>query len=192
MPAHRLRLGISRTVLAVCAWFIAFGAAAIPPTASDMTRQQWHEHLRWDITECPVQRDDITASGVTVTALDAATALIAVECERWAYQGTYRFFLQTGETVVSLEFEQFAAPDIGRLDRYRSPLVTGTPLLTSPPRTLDILRKYRGAGDCGQFLRYRITDRAAILDQLRVRECGTLPSGRPVAPAYWPLRKGPG
>ena len=191
MVSYRTRLGIFRAVVGACALWTAAGAPAAPPAAPDLTRQQWHERLQWDTAECPLQRDDLTDSGVTVTARDATHSLIMVECERWAYQGTYRFYVRTGEAVVPLEFEQFESPDTGRLERYRSPLVTGVPLLNAQPSAIDILRKYRGAADCGQFLRYRITDGAAVLKSFRVRECAALPSGRPVPPNRWPTRNVP-
>lgn len=171
--------------------FVSVGSPATPNTSS-LTRQEWHERLQWDIDDCPlVFAEGTDGSGVSVTAMDASVALVTVECQRWAYQGTLRYYLQTGETIRPLDFEQFESPDKDSLERYRSPLVTGVPLMNAPRGMIDILRKYRGAGDCGQFLRYSINDANAVLKVLRVRECRTQGAGRVPPPQRWPVRKLP-
>lgn len=175
----------------VSSMLVAGIVSADQPAESDLTRKDWHERLHWDTSECPLAFADDSESGVKLRKLGGNASLVDVECERWAYQSTHRFYLRKGDALTALDFEQFESPDTNQLERYRSPLVTGVPLLNPPGQSIDILRKYRGAGDCGQFLRYQIIKDAAILKVLRVRECGALPVGKPLSPDKWPLRKPP-
>jgi hypothetical protein len=155
---------------------------------TQLTRAQWHARLNWDVSDCPLASPDEAGTGVVMHDFGADARIIEVQCERWAYQGSYLFYLVKDGVITQLNFEQFEAPDAGRLERYHSALVTGLPSVVADEQALDVFRKYRGIGDCGQFLRYRIEAQAAVLKQLRVRDCEALPDDKPIDTQEWPLK----
>ena len=115
--------------------------------------------------------------------------LIQVDCQRMAYQATYYFYLKIGTKITQQIFNQFESADGQQLDRYSAALVTGLPTFRNKDKTLFILRKYRGFGDCGQYLEYRLAAGRFVLNKLRVNECAeTFPSA-PTSPQNWPIRK---
>jgi hypothetical protein len=158
-------------------------------TEAQLSRENWHARLNWAASDCPLDSPDDATSGVTVHDWGAGASLVEVACERRAYQGTFLLYFRKGSSVTQLSFEQFESPDIGQLIRYRSPILTGLLLLTTGTGNLEVLRKYRGPGDCGQFLRYHIDGESALLKELRVGECGALPRAESIGPHKWPVRK---
>jgi hypothetical protein len=108
-----------------------------------------------------------------------------------AYQGTYLFYLRKNGAVTQLSFKQFESPDVGQLESYSSPLVTGLATVRGDEQSLYVLRKYRGYGDCGQYLHYKVVGNNVVLKQLRIHECSESLPTKPTAPNKWSLRKIP-
>ncbi len=98
------------------------------------------------------------------------------------YQGSYLFYLNKANTISLLNFEQFESPDVGQLERYTAPLVTGLPTMLGAKRAVTVLRKYRGFGDCGQYLYYQIKNNSMVLEQLRIQECSESFPKKPIPP----------
>lgn len=165
-------------------------AQAQQPRTS-LTRQQWHGQLGWETQDCPLESASAHNSGIQVFGFGPKLALIQVECQHLAYQATYLFYLQKGKQVMQLKFRQFESPDAGQLDPYTSPLVTGLPIVQSNTKAFFILRKYRGYGDCGQYLEYRMKGSNFVLKQLRVNECAETFPAKVIAPQSWPVRNKP-
>ena len=157
--------------------------------AMPTTREQWQSLLKWAEADCPLEAPDEATTGVSVHDLGANSRVVEVECERYAYQGTRLLYLLKNGAGLPLKFDQYESPDVGRLEPYQSPVLTGLLSVDARAGYLEVLRKYRGVGDCGQYLRYRIEGDHVILHELRVRECGKLPLAKTVDPKTWPLKK---
>lgn len=188
---NKCRLSRFLTIILGCgvmACSIPQSENAIINAETQLTRAQWYARLNWDVSDCPLASPDEAGPGVVTHDFGADAGIIEVQCERWAYQGTYLFYLVKDGAITPLSFEQFEAPDVGRLERYHSALVTGLPSVVADEQALDVFRKYRGIGDCGQFLRYRIDSQAAVLKQLRVSDCEALPADKPIDTQEWPLK----
>ncbi len=160
-----------------------------PKPETSLTREQWHARLGWETPDCPLASPAAPNSGIQVFELTPKLALIQVECQHLAYQATYFFYLQKGKQVIQQKFRQFESPDVGQLDPYTSPLVTGLPTIQTATKALFILRKYRGYGDCGQYLEYRLEGSKLVLKQLRVNECAETFPAKAIPPQNWPVRK---
>lgn len=158
---------------------------------SGLSRQQWHAQLGWETQDCPLESPAAPETGIQVFELAPGLRSIQVQCQRLAYQATYFFYLQKGAQVTQQTFRQFESPDVGKLEPYNSPLVTGLPTMQPSAKALFILRKYRGHGDCGQYLEYRLNGRNWTLKQLRMNECAETFPAKVTPPQKWPVRKKP-
>ncbi|MCX7109847.1 MAG: hypothetical protein WCI11_15270 [Candidatus Methylumidiphilus sp.] len=158
---------------------------------ASFTREQWHEKLGWNTSDCPLQPPSESNAGVNIFDFGVNTRIIEIECEHLTYQGSYLFYLQKANVVSLLSFEQFEAPDVGQLERYSTPLVTGLPTVLKTEQAMTLLRKYRGFGDCGQYLYYQIKENTTFLKQLRIQECSELFPKKPIPPFKWALHKFP-
>jgi hypothetical protein len=161
---------------------VSLDVAAQPPD-----RDSWHARLHWSVDACPLQSPAPEQSGVSERPLARGASLIQVECERWAYQGTSLLYVHDASGDTPLTLAQFESPAPGTRSRYASPLVVGDISVDARGQTLRVLRKYRGIGDCGQYLAYRLAGRSAQLKTLRVRECPDEPAE--LSPEHWPRVK---
>ena len=98
-------------------------------------------------------------------------------------------YVESGGRFVPLRFVQFESDAPGRLTRYESPLLTGLVSVSPRDRTIRVLRKSRGSGDCGQYAVYAVKAQSAALQQLRVRECPAQFDRTVPAPERWPLKR---
>lgn len=155
----------------------------------EISRQQWQAQLGWETTDCPLESPAAPNSGIQVFELAPNLALIQVQCQLLTYQATYFFYLKKDAQVTQQKFQQFESLDVGQLEAYTSPMVTGLPAIQAKKKALYILRKYRGYGDCGQYLEYRLVGSKWVLKQLRVNECAEVFSEKVIPPQNWPIRK---
>lgn len=180
------------SILAAAAFLLSASIQAQAQSpGTDFTRQQWHARLGWETQDCPLASPAANDSGVQVFEFERKLTLIQVDCRHLAYQATYLYYLQKGEQVVQQKFRQFESLDTGQLDAYTAPLVTGLPIIQIAAKALFILRKYRGYGDCGQYLEYRLEGSNFALKQLRVNECTETFPEKVIPPQNWPVRNKP-
>ena len=159
---------------------------ALQPGPAQQERERWWQRLHWSTANCPREAFDDEASGVQRHPLTDGRALIEITCFLGAYQGQSLWYVQTpSETPAQLAFDQFDAPDGGVLEHYRDPALVGTVTVDADEGKLVVLRKYRGIGDCGQLLTYRLSDAEAKLVELRVRDCDDDAAYTP--PERWPV-----
>lgn len=173
-------------IILIC---LAFDFSVEATYAESPSREKWHNQLNWDTSECPLNSPDNANPGVSVHKFSSGINLAIVECERWAYQSTFYVYLLKQNGEIQLNFEQYESPASGRLERYKSPLIVGEVTFDDSRDSIYIFRKYRGPGDCGQLLRYEISGDETILRELRVHECGKIPSRESIDPKTWPRHK---
>lgn len=163
------------------------GAPAVSGDAA-AERRMWQQRLAWPASLCPAASPRPDAAGVAVHAIDAETAWVVVACRDFAYQGTQLVYLRSRGRAVLLSFTQFDAAKPGAPKPYRSSLLLGSVDADAAQGRLQVLRVYRGLGDCGQWLSYAARTAPPRLMELRIRECGDGP-GAGVPPGQWPLRR---
>jgi len=156
------------------------GSTLSPP----LERIDWWTKLHWPTENCPVTSPTPDNEGIEAYPLDDGRSLVEVICSLGAYQGSSRLYLlDTSSTAHALNFRQFQAPDVGKLEPYDDKLVTGLMQVRPQLGEITVWRKYRGIGDCGQFLRYHLTGNQLHLKELRMQECEDEPNFLP--PEQW-------
>lgn len=153
------------------------------------SRSAWRTQLQWADRDCPLEFAPEPDGGVDVAVLEPGRRVVKIECEHHAYQGTQLIYVQSGARFVPLRFVQFESEAPGTLTRYESPLLTGLVSFSPRDRTVRVLRKSRGSGDCGQYVVYVVKAQSAVLRQLRVRECPARFDRTVPAPESWPLKR---
>lgn len=109
--------------------------------------------------------------------------VVVVQCDFWAYQGSYVLVHVDGDRAVV--YEAPVAP--GETDLHAA--VLPTPSIDVETRTLSTFLKARGPADCGTYARYRLGDRRQ-LRALEVRQQDCLDDGVERAPGdvdSWPV-----
>ncbi|MBP7394932.1 MAG: hypothetical protein KA945_14000 [Zoogloea sp.] len=179
-----------RLATACCLLLLALPAAGADTSAAATERTGWLARLQWSADDCPPESPDPERSGVVELASARGRAYVQILCERWAYQGTSLIYRRTLAGGELLSFPQFESEAPGQRIRYVSPLLTGTLLGVDPDgQTLRVLRKYRGIGDCGQYLVYQVRGGQVSLKTLRVRECPDAPRAFFPPPDRWPVKR---
>ncbi len=161
--------------------------AKLSPTEQ---RQAWQRRLDWPTKHCPLNPPFEQDAGVTAHPFGDDGSLVEVTCTLGAYQGdSLLYLLDRDGKARALRFRQFHSPDKGQLRPYTDTLLTGIVQVTPERQSIKVWRKYRGIGDCGQLLRYRVSHGQAELIELRVRDCADEPAFTP--PEQWPRVKPP-
>lgn len=160
-----------------------------PATAGAVDdRVDWYERLHWPTDDCPSASPDPERSGVVELSADGR--YVQIQCERWAYQGTSLVYRRSPNGFVLLSFPQYESDAPGKRERYLSAVLTGEIVgIGNGGRTLRVLRKYRGLGDCGQYVVYRIDSSQVRLKTLRVRECPDVMQPAFPPPERWPIQQ---
>lgn len=85
--------------------------------------------------------------------------LVQILCFMGAYQGNYRYFLYEKQTdsvsVQPLSLERYEPDDAGKITKTSENNVGGSPDYDPGQKTLSIMTKYRGLGDCGSLAKYQ-------------------------------------
>jgi hypothetical protein len=168
--------------------------AAEPLTFAD--RQAWQAIMTWP-DDC--ERDFVAThapalgdwGGLQFHALAPGRHLVQVSCAVFAYQGAQAFLIwdETATPPVArpLDFAGTAASPYNTLpedgDAGPSPVVLGLADFDAATAEIQVLTRFRGAGDCGAMATYAITPDGARLRRLRLQEVcdGSTPD-----PAHWP------
>jgi uncharacterized protein YecT (DUF1311 family) len=130
--------------------------------------------------------------GVDIHALGGGRELYLVQCDQFAYQGGYLAYT-AGPGAGPAQRIAFptADADAGRVVRRVDDSLVGDPQFREADKSLVVLTKARGVGDCGTYGVYGFGDGAtALVRELRARECPKT-AGAYLPPDRWPLVKNP-
>jgi hypothetical protein len=171
-------------------------AALAAPEAEHATlddRARWRARLRWpDACEA----EHVLAAKILESAdgrvrafpLEPGRTLVEVACARGAYQDSLRYYLWD-ETRAPGEATALSVPTLEPLDDEWEPVerleAAGESSFDARQRTLTLLTRARGLGDCGSQARYRVQARKLVLLELRGRPCDDGPESAP-PPSRWP------
>ncbi len=158
-------------------------------------RQRWHAWLDWsDACEnrFSAQRQN-DEGGLNLVSFGSHGALLRIACGYYAYQESFIYAwlpagrLERSRLLVLPGFD----PDHGdrTLSSDHSELI-GLDEMDRNRGELRIFHKYRGAGDCGQWLLFDIGESGPELRQWRERDCEADPpeSEELPPPELWPVR----
>lgn len=174
-------------------WRQPLPGLSAPAQASE--RNQWRAWLDWsDDCESRFQAQHGGGEGgLTLLNFGASGSLLRISCGALAYQESFAYaWLPPGRLESSrlLQLPGFD-PDLGeeRLSSAHS-VVYGIDEFDRARGELRIFSKYRGAGDCGQWLRFQLAAEGLRLLQWRERDCDApLPEDEELPPPQqWPLR----
>ena len=130
----------------------------------------------------------LRATGVERHDLGNGRTLYLVQCDQAAYQGVY-VAMETGPGDGPAKLLRFPTADAdgGRIIRREDDSLVGDPRFNGADKTLTVLTKARGVGDCGSYAVYGF-DAAGkpAARELRARECPKK-AGPYLPPERWPL-----
>ena len=118
--------------------------------------------------------------------------LFLIQCNQAAYQSAY-VAMETEAEGGPARLLRFPTADAegGKITRRLDDSLLGNPEFNAAARTLTILTKARGVGDCGAYAVYGFeTPGAPRALELRVRDCPKNP-GKYLPPEQWTLVKTP-
>ncbi len=130
-------------------------------------------------------------TGVERHDLGDGRTLFLVQCDQAAYQGVYvAMETSPGDGPAKLLRFPMADADGGRIVRREDDSLVGDMQYNEADKTLTVLSKARGVGDCGSYAVYGF-DAAGkpTARELRVRECPKK-AGPYLPPERWPLATG--
>jgi len=130
-------------------------------------------------------------TGVERHDLGDGRTLFLVQCDQAAYQGVY-VAMETGPGDGPAKLLRFPTADAdgGRIIRREDDSLVGDMQFHEADKTLTVLSKARGVGDCGSYAVYGF-DAAGkpTVRELRARECPKK-AGPYLPPERWPLATG--
>lgn len=116
-------------------------------------RESWHRIVGWSQEECRGDFSNTDDGGIHFEELGLQAHLGEVECELFAYQGSYLYFLldmsREPASVKRLMFEMKDQKSGEQLTTITSGLLTGVPSFNKKTKELTVFKKARGIGDCG-------------------------------------------
>lgn len=163
----------------------------VPALAQVSNQREVAQYFARNLKQIGACQGDLQPEGrqnfpVQVYRVDQSS-LVIVRCAMAAYQGSYEFYLytKTGRNVQvqPLFLTEFEADAAGQVVKRESRTIAGLPTYSASRRTLTILSKFRGVGDCGSFSRYRLEGNRLTLQEYRLKsQC----DGKYVEPAKYP------
>ncbi|MBV8830324.1 MAG: DUF1176 domain-containing protein [Acidobacteriaceae bacterium] len=159
----------------------------------DADRAAWRKALGWsDECEQEFQAGPSGQRGVQFYDLGGSRTLAEVACSFGAYQGSEQYYLISGNErshrVQALQMPTYEATgaDGKTLVRKDETEITGLPEFNRSTKTLSILNRYRGPGDCGSYATYAFERDRAVLKEFRAKlDCDGTGAEHP---EKWPLR----
>ena len=127
-------------------------------------------------------------TGVERHELGNGRTLYLVQCDQAAYQGVY-VAMETGPGDGPAKLLRFPTADAdgGRIIRREDDSLVGDMQFHEADKTLTVLTKARGVGDCGSYAVYGFdTAGKPTVRELRARECPKK-AGPYLPPERWPL-----
>lgn len=165
--------------------------SVVPATGpkAEQIRLKWYRRLEWPTENCPVEPVYEGDPGINYFPLDEGQALVQVVCYLGAYQGNSFIYWLNHDRVRLLRFRRCINDDEAAENCILQPVteITNLVKVDAQHREIILLYKYRGIGDCGQWLRYRFNDGKTSLLEMRIRNCPEeeLP-GEWLPPEHWP------
>lgn len=198
-PAARRTVSIASALLLLAVVVPAAPAAqaAAPPSAALLLEQElpawqraaWRKVIRWPAACEEDFRSTVgdRKSGLVFHDLGNGHRLAQITCAPGAYQGYYLFADVTGfrQGIRSrlLSFPLFSSPDGKKVERREGEEVWGTVTFDARSRSLSVLNRFRGTGDCGTYVVYRFPKGAPVIDRAFGKsQC----DGRAEPPQRWP------
>jgi hypothetical protein len=166
----------------------AIAATTDAPNTLKSERNKFLSEASWPKAECDA---NVTPEPLGAHRIDLrdGSSWIQVDCERFAYQGSQLIYIENGKKRAALKFKQFNSESESDLQPYSSKVLTGLTTLKPESMRIEVFRKYRGIGDCGQLLTYSVTRTSTKLITLRVRNCPLMPEKNVPAPSTWPMKR---
>jgi hypothetical protein len=161
--------------------------APLPGAATSGDRAAWRALLHWPAACERSWRENGSGSGIAgVWPVGAEGRLVAVDCSLGAYQGTSMLYLIGNDRRPTgpLRLHIYRDPGTGVPTPARETVILGTLTFARASRTLAVLDRARGAGDCGIYSTFRLAGRELV--PLRTRAKPTCDGKPPFDPLRWP------
>lgn len=170
---------------------LAPAAALSKESVTREGRKAWREVLGWpDSCEEGYDYPDPALGGVAFHALGDALYLVEVVCTLGAYQGYQRYYLldESGPQPIARALTFVTYEATGKqgqpLKRVQTEELWGSPQFDASTKRLNVMRKFRGIGDCGTLAAYSFDTGDPQLKALRAK---TACDGRGTGtPERWP------
>jgi hypothetical protein len=179
----------------------AYAPAQAPRKGASLTRaerDEWYKILRWPAMYEDAWRkepESLAGGGLSFYGLGRGKYLVEVHAYVVPYQTGYLYMLYDdkhkpdgpGRLLLLRGFETEDAR--GRRLPYSEVSAVATKF-HSKTKVLEVVSKYRAAGDCGLYARYRFVGPRPVVLETRERECGL--GGRGPARldwSRWPRKK---
>lgn len=142
----------------------------------DADRAAWRKVLGWS-NECEqeFQAGPGGQPGLQFYKLGGETRLAEVACASGAYQGSQQYYLfsesDRSQPVKQLQLPTYEATgaDGKHLVGKEETEITGLPEFNNSAKTLTILDRYRGIGDCGSYATYVFDGDRVLLKEFRAK-----------------------
>jgi hypothetical protein len=176
-------------------------AQQVPRKKKNLTRadrEAWHKILRW-----PVEYEDYSRKmyensdygGLSFYDLGRGRYLVEVEAYPVAYQAGFIYVIYDERRRPNgpgrlLLLKGFESKDKSGHPLPYSEVSAAVTKFHAKTKVLEIYSKYRAAGDCGLFVRYKFINARPVVIEARRQDCDV--SGRrPVQqdPSRWPRKK---
>ncbi|MCA1591266.1 MAG: DUF1176 domain-containing protein [Acidobacteria bacterium] len=149
-------------------------------------RRAWRAVLKWpDDCEDAFERTmDRETAGLEFYELASGRYLVEIKCTNGAYQG-YQFYSYLDETksppaAKLLTFTTYESEDDDKSEKKKVEEVWGLPDFDAKAKSLKILNKYRGPGDCGSLATYEFREGVPSLKEFRLKsKCDGKGGGHP-------------
>ena len=134
-------------------------------------REAWRKLLQWpDDCEQAFAYPDKSFSGLAFYPIAKQQTIVQVICTLGAYQGYQLYYLldaDQGPNPQPLVFETREAQQQNAWTKMQTQELWGLPSFDKKTKTLKILNKFRGLGDCGVLATYQFINAKPILTALR-------------------------
>ena len=158
-------------------------------------RETWRERLKWP-DDCEEEFKDSAgpgafpgeAAGVETYSLGASERLAVVQCGLYAYQISFvaLLFDAAGNAPGRLvTLKDYGRETSGKVTSGESTETAGEPVFDEHGKTLTVLSKSRGVGDCGSLVTYGFESGRAVVREARAQACFD-DKRKWIDPAKWP------
>lgn len=99
--------------------------------------------------------------------------LVEFLCFLGAYQGNYQYFIYENtenSQIHLLTLDDYYIDESGEIKPEKVNFITGLPTYNSEEKTLVLLTKYRGLGDCGSLAKYKLQENKLKLLEYRIKK----------------------
>jgi hypothetical protein len=200
MKRYRLKASsISLVILLVMTASVA--AQQVPRKKKNLTfadREAWHKILRWpdeyeDYSRKMYENSDY--GGLSLYDLGRGHYLVEVDAYPVAYQSGFIYVIYDERNRPNgpgrlLLLKGFESKDKSGHPLPYSKVSAAVTKFHAKTKVLEVTSKYRAAGDCGLYVRYKFINSRPVVIEAREQECD-LGGRRPAQldPSRWPRKK---